>query len=146
MKILSWEYANNSSSAGFALNGLEENQCVVFETSRKRQKLFNWRAQFLTPEDFRKSTLPVLLKSEIRPSRDSFAARRSSLRRTKRFCPSDGTESTEGPSFSPESGEQTPPCSTESSPENGDANPPKDSAWIESKRTESGGATNDDGH
>ncbi len=41
-KILSWEYASNSHTADFALSHLEENQCVVFETSRKKQRLFNW--------------------------------------------------------------------------------------------------------
>ena len=146
LKILSWEYANNSNSATFALNGLEDNQCVVFETSRKRQKLFNWRAQLLVPEDFRRSRLPVLLKSEIRPSRDSFSARRSSLRRTKRSSPSDGIQSSELPEASQEKAERTPQYSSELSHQNGDVGRPTDLASSESKRTESEDVTNADGH
>ena len=63
-KVLSWEYAQNSSTADWVMNNLEENQCLVFETSRKVQRLFVWKSQLLLPEDFRsvgaKSGLPVL--------------------------------------------------------------------------------------
>ena len=63
-KVLSWEYAQNSSTADWVMNNLEENQCLVFETSRKVQRLFVWKSQLLVPEDFRsagaRSTLPVL--------------------------------------------------------------------------------------
>ena len=37
-KVLSWEYAQNSSTADWVMNNLEENQCLVFETSRKLQR------------------------------------------------------------------------------------------------------------
>ena len=63
-KVLSWEYAQNSSTADWVMNNLEENQCLVFETSRKVQRLFVWKSQLLLPEDFRgsgaRSGLPVL--------------------------------------------------------------------------------------
>ena len=62
-KVLSWEYAQNSSTADWVMNNLEENQCLVFETSRKNQRLFVWKSQLLLPEDFRcgaRSALPVL--------------------------------------------------------------------------------------
>ena len=64
-KVLSWEYAQNSSTADWVMNNLEENQCLVFETSRKVQRLFVWKSQLLLPDDFRspagaKRALPVL--------------------------------------------------------------------------------------
>ena len=143
LKILSWEYANNSNSATFALNGLEDNQCVVFETSRKRQKLFNWRAQLLVPEDFRRSRLPVLLKTEIRPSRDSFSARRSSLHRKERSFALDDTRSSGDRDASQETEEETPPPPSESSPQNDGADRPADWASSGLRRNESGDAASD---
>ena len=66
-KILSWEYAQNSHTADWVMNNLEENQCLVFETSRKVQRLFVWKSQLLLPEDFRgksgNKSLPALEKS-----------------------------------------------------------------------------------
>ena len=59
-KILSWEYASNAHTAGYVMNNLEENECLVFETSRKRQKLMLWKACLLTPEMFRTGRLPSL--------------------------------------------------------------------------------------
>ena len=81
-KILSWEYASNSGTADFALSRLEENQCVVFETSRKQQKLYNWRAQLLEPWQFKRSKLPSLSESQMSASRAKFLARRRVCRRT----------------------------------------------------------------
>ena len=81
-KILSWEYASNSGTADFALSRLEENQCVVFETSRKQQKLYNWRAQLLEPWQFKRSKLPFLSESQMSASRAKFLARRRVCRRT----------------------------------------------------------------
>jgi len=75
-KILSWEYAANQSSADFGLKNLKENQCVVFETSRKQQKLFVWKAQLLEHRDFKTSRLPVLRKSRIESVSDSSSERR----------------------------------------------------------------------
>jgi hypothetical protein len=75
-KILSWEYAANQSSADFGLKNLKENQCVVFETSRKQQKLFVWKAQLFEPRDFKTSRLPVLRKSRIESVSDSPSERR----------------------------------------------------------------------
>ena len=145
-KILSWEYASNSGTADFALSRLEENQCVVFETSRKRQKLYNWRAQLLVPDDFRRSTLPVLLKSERRLSRDSFSARRSSLHRKERSFPLDGTQSSGDRDVSQGTEEETPPPPSESSPRNDGADRPADSASSESRRNVSSDAATDCDH
>ena len=146
MKILSWEYASNSSSAGFALNGLEEHQCVVFETSRKRQKLFNWRAQLLTPADFRKSTLPVLVKSERGPSHGSYAGHRRRARRKERSSPSEGTRSSAIPGVCREISEQSEPSPSELSQENVAANPPINPVSNELTRIESEDGASDSGH
>jgi len=76
-KVLSWEYAQNSATADWVMNNLEENQCLVFETSRKVQRLFVWRSQLLLPEDFRSPSgrprRPVLARcgSESVPESES---------------------------------------------------------------------------
>ena len=121
-KILSWEYASNSHTADFALSHLEENQCVVFETSRKKQKLFNWKAQLLLPEEFRRSSLPVLGRTPG-PSRGSSWERRRTCRRTK-------TPSFSGRSESPAdtdagSEEQTSERAPPVSPRSAAAGPPE---------------------
>jgi hypothetical protein len=83
-KILTWEFSNNSKTADFAMQNLDENECVVFETSRKKQKLWLWKAVLLEPIMFRESKqLPSLGELRRRASRDSAAEHRSSLRQTK---------------------------------------------------------------
>ena len=66
-KVLSWEYAQNSGTADWVLKNLEENQCLVFETSRKVQRLYVWRSQLLAPGDCPvsggRSRLPALANS-----------------------------------------------------------------------------------
>ena len=146
MKILSWEYANNSNSAGFALNGLDEHQCVVFETSRKRQMLYNWRAQLLVPEDFRRSVLPVLERSGTSPSLDSYSAHRRAPRQKERSSPSDCTESLAGSEVSRGTGGRTQPPPSEPVPESGGAGPSGDPVSSGLTRTESEGAASAAGH
>ena len=138
-KILSWEYASNSHTADFALSHLEENQCVVFETSRKKQRLFNWRAQLLQPEDFRKSSLPVLEMSPA-PSRDSVSARRRQARRKETFSSSNRTGS--GASATVGSEDETPERDPLVSPENDAGGPPEAQVWSGSRRTECAGTAN----
>ena len=79
-KVLSWEYAQNSSTADWVMNNLEENQCLVFETSRKIQRLFVWKSQLLLPEDFRsaagRSRLPVLEQCGSESARDCVSEER----------------------------------------------------------------------
>ena len=48
MKTLTWEFANNTSMAKFALRNLEMHHCLVLETLERRQKLFVWKANLLT--------------------------------------------------------------------------------------------------
>ena len=62
MKILCWEYANNTSMATFALNNLEEHHCLVLETLERRQKLFLWKANLLELENI-ESQGPVTLRT-----------------------------------------------------------------------------------
>ncbi len=84
-KVLSWEYAQNSTTADWVMNNLEENQCLVFETSRKIQRLFVWKSQLLLPEDFRtgeRSRLPVLARCETGPPPDSMSEGRWAAHRT----------------------------------------------------------------
>ena len=121
-KILSWEYASNSHTADFALSHLEENQCVVFETSRKKQKLFNWRAQLLQPEDFRRSLLPVLERSPA-PSLGSSSERRRKCRRSEIPSSSGRTELPVGAAASSE--EQIPECDPPVSPKSENGGPPE---------------------
>jgi len=84
-KVLSWEYAQNQGSADFVLRNLEDHQCVVFETSRKRQLLFVWKAQLLQPEDFRRPRLPLLATQKISASPATPAERRYDDRRRETF-------------------------------------------------------------
>ena len=123
-KILSWEYAANQSSADFGLKNLKENQCVVFETSRKQQKLFVWKAQLLEPGDFKRSRLPALRKSRIALCPDSPSAHRWSSHRTGSASSDSDTECEAVLSVDCE--ETAPECPPQPSPESADAGPPKE--------------------
>ena len=143
-KILSWEYASNSSTADFAVEHLEENQCVVFETSRKRQELYNWKAVHLRPEHFRMSQLPDLSKMSPSPSHGSSSGRRRRARRTRRFSVSDRTTVSE-PGVEGSS-EQTPERGPEVSPKSEPGGLPEVPVSTECSRTESEEKTTDGGH
>ena len=91
-KILSWEFASNSSTADFVMNNLDENQCVVFETSRKRQKLALWKAELLTPEMFRMKRLPDLGLSRTVVSLERPERRLPASHQIENASPSNGTE------------------------------------------------------
>ena len=94
MKILCWEYANNTSMATFALNNLEEHNCLVLETLERRQKLFLWKANLLELENI-ESPGPVTLRtsdgSECSPEP------RNTSRPTENVASSSHTESPEDP-------------------------------------------------
>jgi len=121
-KILSWEYAANQSSADFGLKNLKENQCVVFETSRKQQKLFVWKAQLLAPHEFRRSRLPALRKSQIVPASDSVSEHRWASHR-KGSISSDSHTECEAV-LDGDCAETTPASRSLPSPESGDEDPP----------------------
>jgi hypothetical protein len=90
-KILTWEFSNNSQTANFAMQNLNENECVVFETSRKKQTLWLWKAVLLDPSMFRTRRLPSLGELKRQASRDSTSAHRQVSRQTKTFGMSDRT-------------------------------------------------------
>ena len=112
-KILSWEFASNSSTADYVMNNLDENQCLVFETSRKRQKLMLWKAQLLTPDMFRNGRLPVLSELKIEASREIAGLRQRERRQIESASPSDRTELPE-------------PQACRASEQNADSLPPAD--------------------
>ncbi len=68
LKILTWEYCSNTRVAEFALNRLQEHECLVLETLSKKQKLAVWKASIFTPDEVRTSTLQTVLKSKKRAS------------------------------------------------------------------------------
>ena len=83
-KILAWEYSANNHTADYVMNNLEENECVVFETSRKRQKLWVWKAVFLEPKMFRESRrLPSLAELRNEASREKILVRPLQAHRTE---------------------------------------------------------------
>ena len=89
-KILSWEYASNNQTADFGLKNLQENECVVFETARKQQKLYVWKAELLEPHQFKGSArLPVLGSHGTEPSCERDGEHRYESRR--RETPSSGS-------------------------------------------------------
>ena len=50
MQVLTWEFSRRASMARYALESLEEHQCLVMETLQKQQRLYTWRADHLTLE------------------------------------------------------------------------------------------------
>ena len=49
-QILTWEYCQNQDMARFAMNSLEDYQCLVLETCAKKQSLYLWRADLVSTE------------------------------------------------------------------------------------------------
>ena len=47
LQTLTWEYCQNQSMARFAMNSLQDFQCLVLETLEKRQCLYLWRADLI---------------------------------------------------------------------------------------------------
>ena len=122
-KILSWEYAANQSSADFGLKNLKDNQCVVFETSRKQQRLYVWKAQLLEPIDFRRSTLPVLRTQRMRSSSDSTSGHRWASHQRETVSGGSCIESGEASRADYEESAQEYP--QQSSPKSGAGDPPE---------------------
>ena len=55
MKILTWEYTQKARMARFQLAHLQDYECLVLETLQKRQKLFVWKADYLSLSDLQKT-------------------------------------------------------------------------------------------
>ena len=47
MQVLAYEFCSRTSMARFALNHLQEHECLVLETLSKSQKLYKWRADLV---------------------------------------------------------------------------------------------------
>lgn len=53
MQVLTWEFSRRASMARYALENLEDHQCLVLETLQRRQRLYSWRADHITLESLR---------------------------------------------------------------------------------------------
>jgi len=51
MQILTYEFAEQSATARFAMQRLEDHECLVLETLTRRQQLFVWKARLWREED-----------------------------------------------------------------------------------------------
>jgi hypothetical protein len=59
MQILTWEFSRRASMARYALESLEEHQCLVLETLQPgAQRLFSWRADHITLESLLSDAAP----------------------------------------------------------------------------------------
>ena len=50
LQTLTWEFTRNAEMARFAVNNLQEHECLVLETLTKKQALYVWRANLTTPQ------------------------------------------------------------------------------------------------
>lgn len=69
VKLLTSEYATNSSMAEFMMKQLEPHQCLVLETVTKTQRLFVWTATLWTREMIQKQSSQDREKSKNAVSR-----------------------------------------------------------------------------
>ncbi len=92
LKILTWEYTNNTRVAEFALHRLQEHECLVLETLTRKQRLAVWKADYFSDRDVRtlespgsnvSQTMASPEKSSGRPSRDRRDSTSSSPDRTQ---------------------------------------------------------------
>ena len=90
-KILMWEYAGNATMAGFMLKNLGDHECLVLETTGRRQDLKLWKAGLLTPEDFRSSVCISHSELKKRAFVSKFSERPSPFRQEEKCGSSRGT-------------------------------------------------------
>ena len=95
LKVLTWEYTNNTRVAEFALRRLEDHQCLVLETLTRRQKLAVWKATFFTVSDVRMSESLESVRSQTKFSYERPEVCPSSLGRLDKRVTSDYTQSRE---------------------------------------------------
>ena len=95
LKVLTWEYTNNTRVAEFALRRLEDHQCLVLETLTRRQKLAVWKATFFTVSDVRMSESLESVRSQTKVSYERPEVCPSSLGRLDKRVTSDYTQSRE---------------------------------------------------
>jgi len=98
LKVLTWEYTQNSKMASFALSHLDDYECLVLETLQKRQKLFIWKADLITLKQGkiqRISASPECEKSRNEPSPETCDARPPPSRQNSTDAPSDQIQCSE---------------------------------------------------
>ena len=59
MQMLTYEYCQNHGMARFAMNSLQEYECLVLETLEKKQSLFIWKANVVGIEAEEKLSSPA---------------------------------------------------------------------------------------
>ena len=67
MQCLTYEYCQNHGMARFAMNSLQEYECLVLETLEKKQRLFIWKANVVRAEETLSSPDPSLSEKQGEP-------------------------------------------------------------------------------
>ena len=67
MQCLTYEYCQNHGMARFAMNSLQEYECLVLETLEKKQSLFIWKANVVRAEETLSSPDPSLSEKPDEP-------------------------------------------------------------------------------
>ena len=93
MKVLTWEYTQKARMARFALSHLDDFECLVLETLQKKQKLFVWKAEFVSLQDL--SRTRKRLESRDREKSRTEASSATPLEHRQQDRPS-GTSDSEG--------------------------------------------------
>ena len=93
MQVLTYEYCQNHGMARFAMNSLQEYECLVLETLEKKQNLFIWKAKMVQIHETLASQDPSESKTPDAPETPPEHSQIS--RQSKTVSPSDGTQSQE---------------------------------------------------
>ena len=134
-KVLSWEFSSNTNTSDYMLQNLHENECLVFETSQKQQRLKTWKAVLLEPYMFKTQQLPDLRCIEKQASHELLNKHRSAYHQTKNNSSQSCTQSKEQEPNS--ASEQTQSYPSVSENESTYPSPSTAPALNEQKRSES---------
>ena len=72
MQVLTYEYCQNHGMARFAMNSLQEYECLVLETLEKKQSLFIWKANVVQTHETLASQDPSESKTPDEPETGTF--------------------------------------------------------------------------
>ena len=92
MQILTYEFCQNHGMARFAMNSLQEYECLVLETLEKKQRLFIWKANVVQTHET--LPLPDPCESQTPDGRETPPERSPDVRQNNTVSPLDHTEST----------------------------------------------------
>ena len=95
MQCLTYEYCQNHGMARFAMNSLQEYECLVLETLEKKQSLFIWKANVVQTEETLSSPAPSL--SEKQDEHETAPEHSPPSHQSKTVSPSDDKISSEPP-------------------------------------------------